>query len=236
MIVAELEVFHSRPIVPTRRVALGHYDLPTGPQPALGGVLLGGIAARFGGGLDAELFAELLVLIDQVEAGERIPQPRLRHRFQQDRIGLIGSRHRLLRDGDGMRFRLDDANAAPAQHVLAAVYAAGELERSGRLVLLTAIRRGLRWTGEVGPSLIEHLVGRADSTDWSITGTADQVVWALGVLGLPGDANGHRPPRAMIQRQFRAALREAHPDHGGETVAAAERIRDLTEARRILLP
>jgi curved DNA-binding protein CbpA len=39
----------------------------------------------------------------------------------------------------------------------------------------------------------------------------------------------------VIQRRFRDLLRHAHPDHGGETDAAAQRINDLTEARRILL-
>jgi hypothetical protein len=30
-------------------------------------------------------------------------------------------------------------------------------------------------------------------------------------------------------------LREAHPDHGADDLGAADRIADLTEARRILL-
>jgi hypothetical protein len=38
-----------------------------------------------------------------------------------------------------------------------------------------------------------------------------------------------------VQRQFREMLRAAHPDHGGAHEDAAERIADLTEARRILL-
>ena len=40
---------------------------------------------------------------------------------------------------------------------------------------------------------------------------------------------------AMDEGEFRALLREARPDHGAETVGAAARIADLTEARRILL-
>jgi hypothetical protein len=61
------------------------------------------------------------------------------------------------------------------------------------------------------------------------------VQWALGVLGL---GNGHEAPvpaRGDVQRQFRDLLRSAHPDHGGDTDEAAQRIADLTEARRILL-
>jgi hypothetical protein len=38
-----------------------------------------------------------------------------------------------------------------------------------------------------------------------------------------------------VQRRFRAALRDAHPDHGGVVDDAAQRIADLSEARRILL-
>ena len=40
MLLAELEIWHTRPITPTRRVALGHLVLPTDPAPGLGGVLL----------------------------------------------------------------------------------------------------------------------------------------------------------------------------------------------------
>ena len=36
-------------------------------------------------------------------------------------------------------------------------------------------------------------------------------------------------------QQFRDLLRVAHPDHGGASDDAAQRIADLTEARRILL-
>ena len=51
VILAELEVFHSRPIAPTRRVALGRRHLPLHPAPGFGGILLGGIAAASGGRL-----------------------------------------------------------------------------------------------------------------------------------------------------------------------------------------
>jgi hypothetical protein len=43
MLLAELEVWHSRPITPTRRVALGHLVLPTDPAPGFGGLLLGAV-------------------------------------------------------------------------------------------------------------------------------------------------------------------------------------------------
>ena len=44
MVLAELEAFLSRPVAPTRRVALGSLDLPGDPAPGFGGILLGGIA------------------------------------------------------------------------------------------------------------------------------------------------------------------------------------------------
>ena len=46
MLLAELEVFHSRPIAPTRRVAVGVAVLPTAPAPGFGGLLLSEITGR----------------------------------------------------------------------------------------------------------------------------------------------------------------------------------------------
>ena len=45
MLLAELEVWHSRAVTPTRRVALGHLVLPTDPAPGFGGLLLGAVVA-----------------------------------------------------------------------------------------------------------------------------------------------------------------------------------------------
>ena len=45
MLLAELEVWHSRPVTPTRRVALGHLVLPVDPTPGFGGLLLGAVIA-----------------------------------------------------------------------------------------------------------------------------------------------------------------------------------------------
>jgi curved DNA-binding protein CbpA len=38
-----------------------------------------------------------------------------------------------------------------------------------------------------------------------------------------------------VQKRFRRLVRLAHPDHGGGSVGAAERIAELTEARELLL-
>ena len=80
---AELEVYHSRPIAPTRRVAIGRAILPVDDSPGFGGLLLGAIVAKYSQMIDAELLEELEILSYQVEQGHRIPQPRLRHRLQR---------------------------------------------------------------------------------------------------------------------------------------------------------
>ncbi|HEX6238972.1 MAG TPA: hypothetical protein VFZ68_17370 [Acidimicrobiales bacterium] len=231
MIVAELEVFHSRPIAPTRRVALGHRNLPVSPAPGFGGVLLGGIVGAHMPGLDPELFDDLHRLTLQLEAGVRVPQPRLRHRLQTDRIGLQRSVHHLAAVGERLVFELDD-KGSPAHHVLAAVYAAGKLPVGVRSVVMEAIRRGMRWSGGIDSSFIAHLSGVPRHHDWSMEAYRDPVGWALRVLDLAG---GDRPGRRAVQRRFRELVRLAHPDHGGTSAGAAERLAELAEARRILL-
>lgn len=232
VVLAELEIYHSRPIAPTRRVALGERLLPVDPAPGVGGVLLAGIVARFAPELEADLYAELQVLIRQLEHGARIPQPRLRHRFQADRVGLSHSHHRLIGEGDRPRFHFEADRAAPAQQVLGAVYAAGELPPFARVQVMETIRRGLRWRGVVGPSFVTHVLGRTSGNDWGLATVTDPVAWARDLLGI---APSEDLARAVVQRRFRELLRDAHPDVGGDRTAAARRIAELTEARRILL-
>jgi hypothetical protein len=234
VILAELEVFHSRPIAPTRRVALGRLNLPVTPAPGFGGLLLGGVVAAHIDELDPDLFDDLHRLTLQVQEGMRVPQPRLRHRFQQDRIGLTRSTHRLVGEGEDLSFDLDDKGAA-AQHILAAVYAAGQLPITARARVMDTIRKGMRWTGALDHVFVAHLSGLDRGRDWSTDAFRDPVQWALGVLGLADGASVAVPDRDDIQRQFRDLLRVAHPDHGGDIDGAAQRISDLTEARRILL-
>ena len=50
-----------------------------------------------------------------------------------------------------------------------------------------------------------------------------------------GIGAGRAVDRREVQRRFRRLLRVAHPDHGGDTEGAAERIAELTEARELLL-
>lgn len=237
MILAELEIFHSRPVAPTRRVALGRANLPTDPPPGVGGVLLGGIVAANVAAIDPDLLADLSLLTTQLEQGHRIAQPRLRYRFQTDHVGLQRSRHRLVDDGHGgpMRFELDDSNADPSQHVLGAVYAAGQLPTRTRRSVMATLRRAISWQGPVGPDLIAALAGFGATTTFSAHTLSHPVEWALSVLGEPVRADGIGLSRAAIQRRYRALLIAAHPDQGGVASDAAQRIAELSEARRILL-
>lgn len=236
MILAELEVFHSRPIAPTRRVAIGHTDLPVDPAPGFGGLLLGGIVAGHIDELDPELFDDLHRLTLQLEAGQRIPQPRLRHRLQQDRVGLTRSVHRLVGEGEDLEFQFEVKGAA-AQHILAAVYAAGALPPAARAKALAVVRLGMRWAGPLDQTFVAHLSGLDRHRTWTARAFHDPVRWAIGVLGLeqPPAGGATRPDRLAVQQRFRDLLRDAHPDHGAEIDGAADRIAELSEARRILL-
>lgn len=240
MLLAELEVCHSRPIAPTRRVALGRTFLPCDPEPGFGGLLLGGVVARFARDMDPDDTAELLTLIYDLDAGRRIPQPRLRHRFQADRVGLARSSHRLYRvdNSEGeLRLSFTADKGAPSQHVLGAVYAAGGLPLHLRAGVFATIRRALAWRGEINLGFLTYLAGAASSSLlWSVVqqgDMSDTVDWARRVLGLSAVAD--RLDRGRIQQGYRDALLMVHPDHGGEVDSAAERIADIAEARRILL-
>ena len=85
-------------------------------------------------------------------------QPRLRHRYQVDRHGLARSTHRLLGDGETIRFEFDN-NGTPLQQVLGAVYAAERLEPTIRHSVSRVLHRAMRWSGPVGPSLVTYLTG-----------------------------------------------------------------------------
>ncbi len=234
MLLAELEIYHSRPIAPTRRIALGSCNLPCDDPPGVGGLLLGSVAARFSDGADEELHADLLGLTHLLEAGRRIPQPRLRHRFQVDRVGLTRSTHRIHRHDDGeLAVSFSAADGSPLQYVLAAIYAAGMVPKASRGRVLATVRRGLAWRGPIGPELLRHLAGRTAIGSMSAGSLVDPIGWAMKVLGLDPSASGFT--RAAVQQGYREALREAHPDHGASHHDAAVRIADISEARRILM-
>ncbi|MFP5319757.1 MAG: J domain-containing protein [Acidimicrobiia bacterium] len=231
MLLAELEVRHSRAVAPTRRVALGRHWLPTEPPPGYGGILLGGIVAAHIDDVPLDLRDELMFLADELEEGRRIAQPRLRHRFQTDVVGLERTRHALVGDAQDMRFELD-GHGKPIPQVLAAVYAAGRLHPDVRPAVFGAIRKGARWGGEVDADLIAHLKDPTTTSpppSWRRFATDER--WALEILGFGPDL---RPERDEILKRFRSLVREVHPDHGAESEGAGQRMVELTEARRIL--
>ena len=54
-VLAEIEIWHSRPFTPTRRLSLGNLILPTDHAPGLGGILLGGVVSAHFGEIDEDL-------------------------------------------------------------------------------------------------------------------------------------------------------------------------------------
>lgn len=232
MLLAELEVWHSRPVTPTRRLSLGNVLLPVEPAPGFGGLLLGAVVAGHLPEVDEELLPDLTRFMRQVEDGQRIVQPRLRHRYQVDRVGLACSRHRLVGEGEQISIELQN-NGTALQQVLGAMYAAERFAPATRRAVSAVIGRAMRWNGPVGPSFIAYLAGVGGPRSGSLMALADPVSWALDVLGFPPGTV--TPGRRDVMARFRDGLRVVHPDHGGAQSTASRAIADLGEARRILL-
>ena len=119
--------------------------------------------------------------------------------------------------------------------MLAAVYAAGQLDASARPAVMKVVRRAIGWQGDTDRDdvLLSHLSSSFDRFALSSSTQADPIAWALEVLGFEADAEV--PDVNTLRKTVRNALREAHPDVGGDSDDAADRIAELTEARRILL-
>ena len=228
MLLAELEIFHTRPTVPTRRVALGHMVLPVDPAPGFGGLLLGSVVAAHLGGLNDDQVADVHRLITEIGQGGRIVQPRLRHRLQVDRHGLAFSHHRLIGDGDEISFDFNSSGTDLSQ-VLGAIYASERLALEHRRSVADVLQKASRWRGPIGASFIAHLAGSQTTT---LEALADPLGWALNVLGFE---LGSKPPsKREVTSKFRKGMRDVHPDHGGDQGDAAKAMSDLAEARRIL--
>lgn len=236
--IAELEICHSRPIAPTRRVALGSRNLPVDPAPGAGGVLLAGIVAHNAPGVDAELREDLMDVMDRLSRGVKVVQPRVRHRFQTDRVGLTVSRQQLVAVDGSLEFRFDDENARPVQLALGALYAAGSLPVAARRIIFDASEPALVWSRPVDRAFIAYMMdGHTAGLDDELIRLRawhDPVAWALEVLEIEGHGED-LPSKRQVQRRFRSLVRDAHPDHGGHDDGAAARIAELSEARRILL-
>ena len=230
MILAELEVRHSRAIAPTRRVALGELYLPVDPAPGFGGLLLAGIVGAWVQHFDDETRDEIDVLIDDLDRGRRVVQPRIRHRFQTDTHGLAKARHRLVGAGEAVALEIDDEGYGLPQ-VLAAVYAAGKLTVRARPEVFRLIWRATRWEGDDLVHLLDYL-GGDEAALRRPRGVRHDASWALDLLGF---AIADDPTRSEVLRRFRQLVRDAHPDHGAATTGAGERISELTQAKRVLL-
>lgn len=228
MILAELEVRHSRAIAPTRRVALGDLYLPTAPEPGYGPLLLAAVLAAQVSALDDELRDELDRLLWDLELGERIAQPRLRHRYQTDVVGLTRSHHRLVRVGRAVVLELDDQGPLP--QVLGALYAVTTLDPDHRPGAFRLLRRATRWEGAADERLLRYLA-REDTIFRSLAAAGDER-WARRVLGFGAETE---PLRSEIVGRFRRLVSAAHPDHGGIPGEAGARIQELSDAKRILL-
>lgn len=236
--IAELEICHSRPIAPTRRVALGGRNLPVDPAPGAGGVLLAGIVAHTAPGVDPELREDLMDVMDRLSRGVKVVQPRVRHRFQTDRVGLTVSRQQLVAVDGVLEFRFDDEKARPVQLALGALYAAGSLPAEARRSVFGAFEAALVWSRPVDGAFITYMMGGSstglDDELIRLRAWHDPVAWALEVLEIERSGED-LPSKRHIQRRFRSLLRDAHPDHGAHDDGAAARIAELSEARRILL-
>lgn len=228
MLLAELEVFHTRPAVPTRRLSLGHLVLPVDPAPGFGGLLLGAVVANHIAGVPRELLGDIGRLIMQVDRGDRVVQPRLRHRFQVDRHGLAVSHHRLIGEGDDIEFEFGTTGSDLAQ-VLGAIYALERLAPESRRVVGPVLLKATKWRGPIGPALIAHLAGSQSS---ALSAMADPLAWALEILGFPLGTG--QPAKRDVTRRYRDRMRDVHPDHGGASEDASKAILELNEARRIL--
>ena len=228
MLLAEIEIWHTRPAQPTRRLALGHLVLPVDPAPGFGGLLLGAIVAAYLYGVEDDRVTDVHRLLTSIERGARVVQPRLRHRFHVDRHGLAKSHHRMIGNGDDISFDFHSVGTDLAQ-VLGAIYAVERFAPEHRRRIVPVLQKAARWRGPIGPAMIAHLAG---SHTLELEALADPRAWALGVLGF--DVGSKAPSKRDVTARFRERMRSVHPDHGGDSAEAAKMISDLAEARRVL--
>jgi hypothetical protein len=248
MLLAELNVRHTRRHMPTRRVALGDLYLPTSGT-ANGAVLLGAVVSEFVTELDEEQYELVPRLVNDARDGLAVPRLALRYRLQTDTHGLDRSRHRLVGElgaqgAPRVVLELDCHSRADPQ-VIGAIMAAASLPPSARSIALRAIEEALRRpmlpAGVEVRRLLQGVPGlqpfapgaaaAANGADpWS--GVPAERRWAMEVLGLRA---GMELDRSDVVARFRRLVRLAHPDQGGARDGAAERLAELREAREMLL-
>lgn len=249
MMLAELDVRHTRRHQPTRRVALGDAYLPTSGV-AFGAVLLGAIVAEFATAVEEEEYDALLRLANDARSSLSVPRIALRYRLQTDTHGLDLSRHHIVGpdiEAGQVRPRLElDLHGPPVSQLIGALLGAASLPPSGRSIAFKAVDAALARPGRLPEGLdvrrrLQGLPGvrppapgvrAAGSTVDGWQGVPSDRRWAMEVLGLSSDMAVERDD---VQQRFRRLVRLAHPDHGAVKVGAAERIAELTDAREVLL-
>jgi hypothetical protein len=250
VILAELNIRHTRRHMPTRRVALDASYLPMNGS-AYGAALLMAVVAENIDGLDDDQRDLLPKFLKSALDGFNVPRIGLRYRLQTDVHGLDLSRHRLLEDSGVLVVELD-VHAAPSPQVIGAIMAAAAMGPTTRRKALRSIEAAIAQPGVIPePFLVRRLLNGVpserpplaasgpvgpingvilpDSAKW--VGIPSERRWAMEVLGIKADVT---LDRVDVQKRFRRLLRTAHPDHGGASAGAAERIAELTEARELL--
>ncbi|HXY92636.1 MAG TPA: J domain-containing protein [Acidimicrobiia bacterium] len=249
LLLAELNVRHTRRHMPTRRVALDDSYLPTSGS-AFGAVLLGAVVAEHVPGLDEEQLDALGRLVDAARNGLTVPRIALRYRLQTDTHGLDLSRHRVIgadvRTGSVWPVLELDRHGPAAPQVIGAIMAAAALPPSGRKIALRFVDAAVARPGFLPEGLDVHRMfeglpglrpyapgarpAPGSPDEWR--GVPSERRWAMEVLGLRA---GMEVERDDVQRRFRRLVRLAHPDHGAGNTGAAERIAELADAREVLL-
>jgi hypothetical protein len=250
-VLAELNVRHTRRHQPYRRVALDPGYLPTNGN-AYGAVLLGAVVSEFFGGLDEEQQDLLPRFVRDARKGRLdVPRIALRYRLQTDIHGLDRSRHRFLAEPGRVVVELD-VHGHGAPQVIGAVMAAAAMGETSRSIAFRAVDAALARPGVLPEGveirrLLQGVPGAAPPAPGAYgAGSTDEGGfdpaawrnvpaerrWAMEVLGLHADTVVEHDD---VQRRFRRLLRVAHPDQGGVSLGAAERIAELREARALLL-
>jgi hypothetical protein len=225
--------------------------LPTNGN-AYGAVLLGAVISEFVGGLDEEQQELLPRFVRDARKGDLdVPRIALRYRLQTDIHGLDRSRHRFLAEPGRVVIEID-VHGHSAPQVIGALMAAAAMGSTSRAIAFRAVDATLARPGELPEGveirrLLQGVPGAAppppgsNSAGTASTGSFDPGLWrnvpaerrwAMEVLGLHADTVVERTD---VQRRFRRLLRVAHPDQGGTSRGAAERIAELREARELLL-
>ena len=248
------------PAQPTRRVAIGDVYLPTS-GPGYGAILLGAVVAEHLPDLDEEQRELAPRLLAEARDGLSVPRIAMRYRLQTDLHGLDRSRHRIV--GEAGRVVLElDRHGWPDPQVIGAVMAAAALPSStaghrpprrrrraapsgaapggaGGAAALPGHPRHAALRAGRGPDLRPVAPGRHRPQRRQRRSRHGLV--GRAVRAAVGDG-GARPARRdaastgpTSRRRFRRLVRQAHPDHGGAHLGAAERLAELSEARELLL-